>query len=64
MFIYTIHIYNINLNLIQLNPDRSHPQSKLLATAHHPVSAPKARGKEIVNHSGQNLENFLWQTPV
>lgn len=42
---YTIHISNTNLNLIQLNPDRSHPHSKLLATVHHPFSAPIARGK-------------------
>lgn len=64
MFIYTIHTHNVNLNLIQLNPDRFHPHSKLLATAHHPFSASKARGKEIINHSGQNLGNLLWQTPV
>lgn len=46
MFIYTIHIPNTNLNLIKLNPGRSHPHSKLLATVHHPLSAPIARGKK------------------
>lgn len=46
MFIYTIYVRNINLNLIQLNPDRCHSHSKLLATAHHPFSAPKARGEK------------------
>lgn len=61
MFIYTIHTHNSNLTLIQLNPDRSHPHSKLLATAHHPFSAPLARGKKIINHSSQNL---LWQALV
>lgn len=43
---YTIHISNTNLNLIQLNPDRSHPHRKLVATIHHPFSAPIARGKK------------------
>lgn len=63
-FIYTTHIPNTNLNSIKVNPDRSHPHSKVLATAYHLFSAPIARGKKIINHSGQNLQHFLWQTPV
>lgn len=62
---FTSYIYiTLTWVLVQLNPDRPHPHSKLLATVHYPFSTSIAMKKKNPHQLFWPRENVLWQTLV